>query len=244
MSVAGHLRIFCQMNGLDGQEMERYIDLLLDSLGILSFKNYATQNLSGGTKRKVSSAIALMLPRALVVMDESSTGLDPLARHKLWNTVRLLNNDRTTIMTTHYVEETSACDRIGIMSKGKMICCDTEHRLTQGLTKGYKLLLFFGQMPDNLSQFLSQNLAKSGELEFLVENIVDNVAEIKLTLTSITLATVIARLTGMKRNQAISSFGISRTSMEQVFLDLVHDSEEESNKPKKSGMFGFFRKRK
>jgi len=226
MTVESHLRLFCEMNGLTGADRDGYVNLILDALGIFPFKNVKTESLSGGTKRKVSSAMALMLPRSLLVLDEASTGLDPLARFQLWNTVRLLNQTRTTIMTTHYVEETSNCDRIGIMSKGKMLCCDTEHSLTQKFSKGYRLVLFLAKPPDNLHGFIIDNLASTEEVGISVLNVVAHVAELEMALLKVSLGTVVERLCQLKAKGIILDYSISRTTMEQLFLELVQDKEE------------------
>ncbi|RKP18983.1 P-loop containing nucleoside triphosphate hydrolase protein, partial [Rozella allomycis CSF55] len=129
MTVQNHLKIFLLLNGQSSKVADEYIKDLLQAMGLSSFANYKCGSLSGGTKRKVSTLIAIMLNRDLVVLDESSTGLDPLARHKMWCTVRELNKNRTTIMTTHYLNETSSCDRIAVVNQGKLSAIGTEHEL-------------------------------------------------------------------------------------------------------------------
>ena len=167
MTVADHLSLFCALNGVD--ESEEYISSLLNALGILPFKDIFCGKLSGGTKRKVSTAIAIMLPRSLVILDEASTGLDPLARKKLWNTVKLLNHNRTTIMTTHYVNETSFCDRIAIMSAGELKCVDTDHNLAKQFAKGYKATLYFLELVPNFNAWAAKSLFAGG-VEFKVRH--------------------------------------------------------------------------
>ena len=126
-----------------------------------------------------------------------------------------------------------------------MICCDTEHKLSENFAKGYRLLLTFNQPPSNLNQVLSENIASFADLEFTIENAGDNTAEVNLKMTHASLATVISRLAAMKQNRIICSFGISRTTMEQLFLDLAHDKDDQ-NEPKKSkfGLFRFWRSQK
>jgi ABC-type multidrug transport system ATPase subunit len=140
------------MNGLDDAIADNFILTLLAHLGISAFKHASCGSLSGGAKRKVSTAIAIMLPRTLVVLDEVSTGLDPYARHQLWETVQLLNIGRTTIMTTHYIEETSVCDRISIMNAGKIKCCDTEYAPCESISNGFEIVLEFENAPDMIEE--------------------------------------------------------------------------------------------
>ena len=182
MSVVDHLRFFCAMNGINPTQAEEYIAILLNSLGILSFKDVFCGNLSGGTKRKVSAAIAIMLPRQLVILDEASSGLDPLARQKLWNTVSLLNKDRTTVITTHYIDETSFCDKIAIMVNGNLKACDTEHALSKKFAKGYTLSLNFTTPAKNFEEFCRGYIfEKHDRLDIVVENVLGNVVICRFT---------------------------------------------------------------
>ena len=226
MTVADHLRLFCFMNGIEQVIAEEYIDLLLRAFGISPFKDVRCGNLSGGTKRKVSAAIAVMLPRSLVVLDEASSGLDPLARQKLWNTVSLLNKNRTTIMTTHYINETSACDRIAIMAEGNLRAVDTEHNLAKAYAKGYKASLHFNQQGIDVMGFVHEHLFPEGNAGVTVENVVGDVAVVNFQSFNITLGTLVSRLTGAQENGLLKTFTIGRMALEDVFLDLVKTIEK------------------
>ncbi|KAJ3308745.1 hypothetical protein HDV04_000841 [Boothiomyces sp. JEL0838] len=229
MTVAQHLHLFCAMNGIPQVASEDYINNLLHAFGIEMFKNVNCGNLSGGTKRKVSSAIAVMLPRSLVVLDEASTGLDPLARQKLWNTVRLLNVNRTTIMTTHYISETSYCDKIAIMTDGNLQACDTEYELTKSSAQGYKATLHMSSKPDNLLEFVYQSLFyDDNTAQVEIENIVGESAMINFKQFRIPLSLLISRLSNLVRQNYIKNYTIGRMSLEDVFLDIVKKSTKET----------------
>ncbi len=99
------------------------------------------ENLSGGQKQRFSIAAALVHKPKVFFMDEPTTGLDPQARRNLWDLVRKISQDGTTIiLTTHYMEEAELlCDRIAIMDSGKIIALDTPKKLVQDLLKrGFK----------------------------------------------------------------------------------------------------------
>ena len=231
MTVADHLRLFCAMNGVDKSVGEEYISSLLNALGILPFKDIACGNLSGGTKRKVSSAIAIMLPRSLVILDEASSGLDPLARQKLWNTVALLNHNRTTIMTTHYVNETSFCDRIAIMSAGELKCVDTEHNLAKRFAKGYKATLYFSELVPDFNAWAAKTLFPEGGVELKVDNVVGKVIVVDFKSFKISLGVLLQRLTGAKKAGILTDFIIGRMTLENVFLDLVNEGKSKDTSP-------------
>ncbi|HNX98834.1 MAG TPA: ABC transporter ATP-binding protein, partial [Candidatus Aminicenantes bacterium] len=89
--------------------------------------------LSGGMKRRLIIARALMSDPAALFLDEPSIGLDPQIRRQLWEIVRrIARTGRTVLLTTHYIEEADAlCDRIGILRKGRLIALDSPQKLRE-----------------------------------------------------------------------------------------------------------------
>ncbi|HUD06706.1 MAG TPA: ABC transporter ATP-binding protein [Candidatus Saccharimonadales bacterium] len=99
------------------------------------------EQLSGGQKQRFSIAAALVHKPKILFMDEPTTGLDPQARHNLWDlTKKIKDRGITVILTTHYMEEAELlCDRVAIMDKGRIISLDSPDNLvTQLLKKGFK----------------------------------------------------------------------------------------------------------
>jgi ABC-type multidrug transport system ATPase subunit len=225
MSIESHLSMFCYMNGMEVENTKDYVDLLLKSFGIQKFKEVACGKLSGGTKRKVSAAIAVMLPRLLVVLDEASTGLDPLARQKLWRTVKLLNRDRTTILTTHYINETSASDRIAIFSSGELRACGTEHDLAKRAT-GYKVNLQFAHVASNLEEFFKSSFPT---YEARLHDVVNQSVTARLWTADGSIGDMILMLEKMKENGVILDYSLSRASLEEVYLEIVNTTATVQN---------------
>ena len=86
--------------------------------------------LSGGWQRRVSIAMALISEPQSLFLDEPTLGLDVIARHELWETIRALRGNVTIILTTHYMEEAEALsDRIGIMKNGRLLTVGTANEL-------------------------------------------------------------------------------------------------------------------
>ena len=86
--------------------------------------------LSGGWQRRVSIAMALISEPQILFLDEPTLGLDVIARHELWETIRALRGNVTIILTTHYMEEAEALsDRIGIMKNGSLLTVGTANEL-------------------------------------------------------------------------------------------------------------------
>lgn len=107
------------------------IDFLCERLSMTEYlgKRYGT--LSGGQRRKCDVARALLAKPQILFMDEPTTGLDPQSRIDLWKTVeQLKKEDGTTVfLTTHYMEEVNASDRVAIIDKGKLLCVDSPQLL-------------------------------------------------------------------------------------------------------------------
>ncbi len=92
---------------------------MLMDVDLYQFKDTIARNLSGGSRRKLSVAIALIGGSKLVLLDEPTAGMDLSARRRLWNMLKNYKNNRIIILTTHYMDEADILgDRIGIMSKG------------------------------------------------------------------------------------------------------------------------------
>lgn len=123
LSVIQNLRIFSRFYGLTGKKAEARIRELLTFMELEHKRNNAIRELSGGMKRRLAIARALLNNPRLLILDEPTTGLDPQVRHLIWNKLRDLQTRKVTILlTTHYMEEAyQICDSILIMDKGKKI---------------------------------------------------------------------------------------------------------------------------
>lgn len=99
------------------------IDELIELMELEEFRNYRTENLSGGLKRRVMIAKALINNPEIVLLDEPTVGIDISARVKIWDILKKMNKEGLTIlMTTHYIEEAEKlCDRVCFIDRGKII---------------------------------------------------------------------------------------------------------------------------
>ncbi len=115
---------------------EKQIEFLLDRLGLFEHRNKRVRMLSGGMKRRLLIAKALVHKPRLLLLDEPTAGVDIELRNSLWNFVRELNRDGVSVLlTTHYLEEAeSLCKRVGIIHKGKLLKVDYTRTLIQSLT--------------------------------------------------------------------------------------------------------------
>lgn len=106
------------------------INEIIDIFNLNEVINQRTKTLSGGYKRRLSIAIALISKPKILFLDEPTLGLDVFARRELWNIIRKLQKDITIILTSHYLEEIeNLCDRVAILSNGKLLKTGTIEEL-------------------------------------------------------------------------------------------------------------------
>ena len=136
LTVGENLKHQAHLYGLSGKTAASRIDELLSRLGLTDRRRDRVDSLSGGLKRRVEVAKSLLHHPRVLLLDEPSTGLDPGARHDLWEYLtRLRREEGTTILvTTHLMEETEQCDRLGILDRGHLVALGTpdELRLSVG----------------------------------------------------------------------------------------------------------------
>jgi lipooligosaccharide transport system ATP-binding protein len=132
-SVWENLATYGNYFGLRGAQLHQRIEELLQFASLQGREQSSIQSLSGGMKRRLTLARALINDPDLVVLDEPTTGLDPQARQHIWERLRsLLRLGRTLILTTHYMEEAERlCDRIAIMDHGRIVDCDSPQGLIE-----------------------------------------------------------------------------------------------------------------
>merc|ERR1712223_965144 len=116
------------------------VNLLLKVLSLTKYKNRKAGTYSGGNKRKLSVAIAMIGNPPVVFLDEPSTGMDPMARRHMWEFIRETMSGRCVLLTTHSMEECEAlCHRLAIMVKGQLRCLGTPQHLKSKFGNGYQL---------------------------------------------------------------------------------------------------------
>jgi lipooligosaccharide transport system ATP-binding protein len=130
-SVAENLVVYGRYFGLTDREVAPRIPALLEFAGLAGRAGAKIQALSGGMKRRLTLARALVNEPRMLFMDEPTTGLDPQARHLIWERLRRLAQEgRTLVLTTHFMEEAERlCNRVAIMDRGRIIAQGTPRAL-------------------------------------------------------------------------------------------------------------------
>ncbi len=131
LSVRENLKLRGRFYYKSEATLDKRIDELKEHIGFSSFINQKFNTLSGGQKRRVDVARALLHKPRLLLLDEPTTGLDPQAREALWNLILKLKeeDDLTILLTTHYMQEVIDCDHVIILDEGDIIAEDSAEAL-------------------------------------------------------------------------------------------------------------------
>lgn len=123
LTVQENMEFRARLHHISSSERKRRIDKWLDYVGLTDHANRIVEKLSGGMQKRASIVSSLMHRPKVLFLDEPTVGLDAQTRRRLWELIRRLNLDGTTIfLTTHYIEEAEAlCQRVGIIHQGRSI---------------------------------------------------------------------------------------------------------------------------
>jgi ABC-2 type transport system ATP-binding protein len=134
LSVLENLRFFAELYDVDRSVQAERIPDLLEFAGLTSFKNQRAANLSGGMKKKLALASTLLHRPPILLLDEPTTGVDPVSRREFWNILNDLHLDGTTIVvSTPYMDEADRCSKVGLIYQGNLVICDTPARIRDRL---------------------------------------------------------------------------------------------------------------
>ncbi len=134
LSAEENLAFFGHVYGLHGCRLRKRIDQALDLVGLSDRRRGPVRDFSGGMKRRLNLAAAVIHDPELILLDEPTVGVDPQSRNAIFdNILELKRLGRAIIYTTHYMEEAERlCDRVGILDRGKMLALDTVPALLAG----------------------------------------------------------------------------------------------------------------
>ncbi len=200
----------------DVERSKQQIKELLASVDLVNRKDVRAQHLSGGEKRKLGIAMAMVNEPELLFLDEPTTGLDPKARRDLWGLITGLKNKGTTIfLTTHYLDEAEVLsDHIVIMNKGK--------KIAEGSPK--EIISKYGRTPVlTLADIGPRGLGELRRMD-VQASLQDNDVILRVTDTH-EIQDIIVRLS--QAGVEVKDMYIKRDSLEDVFLNLIGAQERE-----------------
>ena len=133
ISSADNLRFFGRLHGLKGPDLEERVAACLDFADLTDVRKKSVSKYSGGMKRRLNLAVAIVHDPDLVLLDEPTVGVDPQSRNAIFDRVEQLRDDgKQIVYTTHYMEEAQRlCDRVAIMDRGRLMALDSVRALIE-----------------------------------------------------------------------------------------------------------------
>ncbi len=126
LTVEENLSMMAGIFSIKGEKAKEKVDDLIARFSLESVRKKRAKKLSGGYKRRLSIAMALISSPKVLFLDEPTLGLDVIARAEMWDVIRSIKRDLTIILTTHYLEEAEEmCDRLAVMKNGRLITVGT-----------------------------------------------------------------------------------------------------------------------
>jgi ABC-2 type transport system ATP-binding protein len=157
LSAAENMRLFAKLYGVTREKRTGVIDALLSSVDLLPWKDKPVKQFSGGMRRRLEIARALVHEPTIFFLDEPSTGLDPASRVAVWEMITKIRKERglTILLTTHYMDEADKlCDRIAIVDHGKLVALDSPLKLKASIPGNTTLEVSFSSVPEGWEDIL------------------------------------------------------------------------------------------
>ncbi|XP_020257438.1 ABC transporter A family member 7-like [Asparagus officinalis] len=220
-----HLLFYGRLKNLKGHALTQAVEHSLKSLNLFhgGVADKQAGKYSGGMKRRLSVAIALIGDPKVVYLDEPSTGLDPASKNHLWNTLKRAKQDRAIVLTTHSMEEAEyLCDRLGIFVDGEMQCVGNPKEL-KARYGGTYILTMTTTSEDNeeevaaLVHGLSSHAIKIYHLS--------GTQKFEIPKKDVTIAGIFHAVGKAKSRFPIQAWGLTDTTLEDVFIKVAKGAE-------------------
>ncbi|MGW2424647.1 ABC transporter ATP-binding protein [Streptomyces sp. NPDC001709] len=202
-----------RLRGLDAGRARAERDAVLEELGLTPIAGRALKKLSGGQRRLACFASALVGERPLLVLDEPTTGMDPVARRAVWAAVdrRRAERGTTVLLVTHNViEAETVLDRVAVIDQGRLIACDTPAGLKERVAGEVRVELVWRERPP----------LEVPEVAVLSERAVESGRRWTLRLAPEEARAAVATVTGGAAFAALDDFTLATPSLEDVYLAL------------------------
>ncbi|XP_039104096.1 phospholipid-transporting ATPase ABCA7 isoform X2 [Hyaena hyaena] len=251
LTVEEHIWFYGRLKGLSAGAVGPEQARLLQDVGLVPKRHVQTRHLSGGMQRKLSVAIAFVGGSQVVILDEPTAGVDPASRRSIWELLLKYREGRTLILSTHHLDEAELLgDRVAVVAAGRLCCCGSPLFLRRHLGSGYYLTLVkeplspaaskkgntasedAGQRREPVEQ---GSTAGPAQLLSLVRRLVPGARLVEVLPHELVLvlpyggaldgsfARLFCELDQRLGELGLASYGISDTSLEEIFLKVTED---------------------
>ncbi|XP_061884457.1 phospholipid-transporting ATPase ABCA1-like isoform X2 [Entelurus aequoreus] len=216
-----HLELFARLRGVPEKSVTKVAQWAVKKLGLSQYAEQEAGRYSGGNKRKLSTAIALIGAPPVIFLDEPTTGMDPKAKRFLWNCIlNITKEGRAVVLTSHSMEECEAlCTRMAIMVNGRFQCLGSVQHLKNRFGDGYTIIL---RLRDSQPDSCPVNNYMKHSFPFIeLKEQHHNILQYQLPSHACCLARLFGLLANNYEELGISDFSVSQTTLDQVFVNFA-----------------------
>jgi ABC-2 type transport system ATP-binding protein len=231
LSVEENLSIYAKLYGVSREDRRRLIPELLELVNLADRRKSLVGTLSGGMRRRVEIARGLVHRPLILVLDEPTTGLDPVSRVDVWEMLSKIKHERqlTILVTTHYMDEADRlCDRIAIIDRGRLVALDTPRALKLSVPGASAIEAQFTNVPAAWDAMLSSldGAIAVGALGGDAWRITtDDAGRATMALASLAL----------ENDVAIETLSVSSTTLDDVFVHYTGHGLRDAAAPARRG---------
>ncbi|RNF09836.1 ABC1 transporter [Trypanosoma conorhini] len=221
LTVEEHLRLYAAVRGIVEPQHAEVVEALMRLCGVEEYRETRAHQLSGGNRRKLSLALALVGGPQVVMLDEPTAGMDPAARRRVWNSIRAIARSCSVLLTTHHldeVEELANC--VAIMVDGSLRCIGNQTRLKNKFGTGVEMSL---RIRDDSFRPMVVHLVEACFPDAVL-NEYRNHRFVYALPKDTSLCGVFKALQRNKAKAGITDYGVSQTSIEQVFIRISKEA--------------------
>ncbi|XP_051014920.1 ATP-binding cassette sub-family A member 9 [Acomys russatus] len=218
LTVRENLRLFAKIKGILPHEVEQEVQRVLQDLEMENLQDSLAQDLSGGQKRKLTFGIAILGDPQVLLLDEPTAGLDPLSRHRIWNLLKERKLNRVIVLSTQLMDEADIlADRKVFLSNGRLRCAGSSLFLKKKWGIGYHLSLHLNETcdPESVTSLVKKHIPDARLTAQSEERLV-YILPLERTNKFPDLYRDLDRCS----NQGIENYGVSMTTLNEVFLKL------------------------
>ncbi|XP_052449004.1 ATP-binding cassette sub-family A member 2 isoform X3 [Carassius gibelio] len=238
LTAREHLELYTRLRGIPWKDEERVVQWALEKLELSKYADKPAGTYSGGNKRKLSTAIALIGYPSLIFLDEPTTGMDPKARRFLWNLILdIIKTGRSVVLTSHSMEECEAlCTRLGIMVNGRFKCLGSIQHLKNRFGDGYMITVRTKNTANikEVIRFFNRNFP-----EAVLKERHHTKIQYQLKSENISLAQVFSRMEQVVEVLSIEDYSVSQTTLDNVFVNFAKKQsdnlEQQESSPSSAG---------
>ncbi|XP_069039700.1 ATP-binding cassette sub-family A member 2 [Lepisosteus oculatus] len=220
LTAREHLELYTRLRGIPWKDEERVVQWALEKLELAKYADKPAGTYSGGNKRKLSTAIALIGYPSLIFLDEPTTGMDPKARRFLWNLILdIIKTGRSVVLTSHSMEECEAlCTRLGIMVNGRFKCLGSIQHLKNRFGDGYMITVRTKTSSSvrEVVRFFNRNFP-----DVILKECHHTKVQYQLKSDRISLAQVFSKMEQVVEILGIEDYSVSQTTLDNVFVNFA-----------------------